>query len=240
MNDYISILSVILFALALIFTFILLLPYEKKEKTTHELISGMTLDAVFIAIILIMTFVPNMGYIAITPFVSLTLLHLPVLLGAALGGWKKGLMLGLVFGLSSYMQALSSAGFNALFAYPWVAIPPRMIFGLVAGIVLSLIGKVSKKGMTGLYLGIACALLTALHTALVFFDLYIFYPDTIAGLFSSTSPIATGTTLTFLLVIAFGMLGEMAVAAIIVPPLTLASRKVLPRLGQHRRTRSIR
>ena len=237
MTDPIRILSVILFALTLFLTFLLLRPYEKEEKTTHEIVSGMTLDAVFVALILLMTFVPSLGYIPVTPFVSLTLLHIPVLLGAAIGGWKKGLMLGFIFGVSSYMQALSSAGFNALFAYPWVAIPPRVVFGLVAGLVFSLLGKTFKKKTFGLYLALACALLTMLHTGLVFLDLYVFYPDTIAGLFSSQSPVALGTALTFTFVILLGMAGEMAVAAIIVPPLYIASRKVLPRLGKARRLR---
>lgn len=233
--DYVSIVSVVIFALLLLATFLLANPLEKKEKTTHEIVSGMTLDAVFIAIILLMTFVPSLGYIPVTPFVSLTLLHVPVLLGAALGGWKKGLMLGLIFGISSYMQALSSAGFNALFAYPWVAIPPRVLFGLCAGIVFSLLGKASKKKAFGLYLALACALLTMLHTGLVFLDLYVFYPDTITGLFSSSNPVAVGTTLTFTLVILLGMLGEMAVAAIIVPPLRMVAYKVLPRFSKKNR-----
>ncbi|MBE6127471.1 MAG: hypothetical protein E7182_05805 [Erysipelotrichaceae bacterium] len=77
MTDPIRILSVVLFALTLFLTFLLLHPYEKEEKTTHEIVSGMTLDAVFVALILLMTFVPSLGYIPVTPFVSLTLLHIP-------------------------------------------------------------------------------------------------------------------------------------------------------------------
>ena len=236
MNDYISILSVILFAVVLLASLIFFGRLNAKEKDPHETIRGMTLDAVFIAIVMIMTFVPNLGYIAVTPFVSLTLLHIPALLAASIGGWKKGLLVGFIFGLSSYMQALSSAGFNALFAYPWVAIPPRALFGLVAGIVFSLLGKISKSKVFGLYLALACAVLTALHTGLVFLDLYAFYPSTIAGLFGSGNPIAEGTTLTFTLVIALGMLGEMAIAALIVPPLHLVSTKVLSAGKRKRRS----
>lgn len=47
-----------------------------------------------------------------------------------------------------------------------------------------------------------------LHTGLVFLDLYVFYPDTITGLFSSTSPVAVGTVLTFTFVILLGMAGK--------------------------------
>lgn len=234
MTNYIPIVAFVLFWIALLLTSFLYHSAHDEKKTSHEIISNMTLDAFFIAIIALMTFVPNMGYLAVTPFVSLTLLHLPVLLGAAIGGWKKGLLLGLVFGVSSYVQALSSTGFNALFAYPWVAIPPRMLFGLLAGIVFSLLGTISKKRLIGLYLGLACALLTAIHTGLVFLDLYIFYPDTISGLFSSSSPIALGTALTFTSVIGLGVLGEMGVAAVIVPPLYLASCKVLPRFKKRK------
>ena len=238
MNDYGAITTVIIFAVLLLCNAGLARVTYPKEKSRHEIISSMTLDAVFIAIILLMTFVPYLGYIAVTPFVSLTLLHIPVLLGAALGGWKKGLLLGFIFGLSSYMQALSSSGFNALFAYPWVAIPPRAIFGLVAGVVFSFIGKVSNRGAKSIYLAVACAGLTALHTGLVFLDLYLCYPDTVAGLFGSANPVAVGTTLTFTLVILLGMLGEMAVAALIIPPLYLATTKVLPRFRKSRRVHS--
>lgn len=236
MNDYQSIVGVVIFAVLILVTFELYGAFNRKEKDVHEIIATMTLDAVFLAIIMVMTFVPSLGFIAVTPLISLTLLHLPVLLGAAIGGMKKGLMLGFVFGLASYVQALSSASpFNALFAYPWVAIPPRALFGLLAGLVFSLIGKVSKKKTVGLYYGLACAGLTALHTCLVFLDLYIFYPEYIGGLLSSQNPVAAGTALTFTLVIVIGMLGEMAVAGLIVPPLYLVSRAVLPSQRKKRR-----
>ncbi len=235
MSDYVSILAVALFAIALLGTLFLSHSFQREERSAHDDIADLTLNAVFIAIIMIMTFVPNMGFLAITPFVSLTLLHLPVLLGAMLGGWKKGAILGFVFGLASYMQALSSSGFNALFAYPWVAIPPRLLFGLFSGIVFSLIGKFAKSKRKGIYLAVACAVLTAVHTGLVFLDLYVCYPDTIVGLFSSSSPAAAGTALTFTLIIVFGMLGEMALAAFVVPPLYFAVTKVMPRLGKKKK-----
>ena len=75
-------------------------------------------------------------------------------------------------------------------------------------------------------------MLTFLHTALVFLDLYIFFPDTVGGLLTSSSPVATGTALTFFAIIGFGALGEMALAGIIVPSLGLVLDKVMPRLGK--------
>lgn len=232
MNNALSIVGLVGMALVLILFSSFLKTTGEQKYNPHERILSMTFDAFFIAVLLLMTFVPNLGFIAVTPFISFTLMHLPVLLGAALGGPKKGILYGFVFGVASYIQALSSAGFNALFAFPWVAIPPRLLFGLAAGLVFGFVGKVSQTKTRGLYLTLGSALLTFLHTGLVFLDLYIFYPAEITGLFSSTSPVAAGTGLTFLLIIVIGMLGEMAIAALVIPPLYLATSKVRQRFKQ--------
>ena len=229
---FFGIMGLILIVLALLFSVLLMDSFYGKKKDAAETIRSMVIDAMFIAIILIMTFVPNVGYITITPLISFTLLHLPVLLGAGLFGWKKGFFLGFIFGCSSYIQAATGgvAGLNLLFAYPWVAIPPRAIFGLLAGIAFSLIRKLHKGGIKGLYLGLAAALLTLLHTVLVFGDLLIFFPEQVGGLLTSSTPLAEGTALTFFLVIVIGMAGEMALSAFLIPPLTLAIVKAAPRL----------
>ena len=196
--------------------------FEPGKKDVRSKIASMAVDAFFIAL-LMLTFVPSLGFIAVTPAISLTLLHLPVLLGAALFGPKKGLLYGFVFGLSSYVQALSSPGFNALFAYPWVAIPPRMLFGFIAGIVFSFIGKLNKTGIKAVYLASASFLLTYLHTLLVFGDLLIFHYETVSALLFSQEAIAA--SLTFFAIIAIGASGEATLAAIITPSLYGATQK---------------
>lgn len=191
-----------------------------EKEDSRSKVASMAVDAFFIAIIMLMTFVPSLGYIAVTPFLSFTLLHLPVLLGAALFGPRKGLLYGFVFGLSSYIQAMTSTGFNALFAFPWVAIPPRMLFGLLAGIVFSFIGKLSKGGKKGLYLALASFLLTVGHTLLVFGDLLIFHYETVSALLFNGERIAAAFT--FSAIIGLGMLGEATLAAILTPTLEKA------------------
>lgn len=202
--------------------------YPKKEKDPHARVTSMTVDAFFIAILLAMAFVPSLGYIAVTPFLSFTLMHLPVLLGAALFGWKKGLLYGLIFGISSYVNALTGTGFNALFAFPWVAIPPRVAFGLISGILFSLIGKLNKKGVKGIYLSLVCFFMTILHTILVFLDLFLFHYETVSSLFFSSQAIAA--SFTFAAILGLGMLGEAILAAVIIPPLHLALTKAAPRI----------
>ena len=78
------------------------------EDKRRMRIRSMTFDAVIIALLFAMSFIPYVGFINVGPF-SLTLLHLPVLLGASLFGWKKGLLYGMVFGLLSWFRALYAA-----------------------------------------------------------------------------------------------------------------------------------
>ena len=55
MSDYVSILAVAFFAAALLLTMLLRRANEHREKGTHEAIADMTLNAVFIAIIMIIS-----------------------------------------------------------------------------------------------------------------------------------------------------------------------------------------
>lgn len=237
MNNALAITGLCLLCLLLLGSLWLYVRFFPSSKDAHERTASLSFDAAIVAIILIMTFVPNMGFIFVTPFISFTLLHLPVLLGAALFGWKKGLLYGLVFGICSYVQALlQGAGFNLLFAYPWTAIPPRAVFGLLAGLAFSFIRKLHNNLAKSLYLGLGSAVLTAIHTGLVFLTLYAFFPAEVSGLLGSSDPLAEGTGLTFLLAILLGMVGEMGLAAVLVPSLYLAITKAVPSLGKkHRR-----
>ena len=201
-----------------------------KQKDRRVVIRSITADAMVMAIILLMTFVPTLGFIQVTPLISFTLVHLPVLLGAAIGGWKKGLLFGFVFGVSSYINAFGTTGLNLLFAQPWIAIPPRVLFGLFAGIAFSLLGKLSKWHSKVLYLALVAGLCTVIHTVLVFANLAIYYPDVIVGYFTSSDPVAAGTSLTFTVIIAIGMAGETAIAALLIPPVVAALQKAVPSL----------
>ena len=226
--------SVILIIAVLILVMVYKDTYPKNKKddqVASEKVASMSVDAFFLAILLVMAFTP-IGYITVVPGLSLTLMHLPVLLGAALFGWKKGLLYGLVFGLTSYVNALMNpVGLNAMFAFFWVAIPPRVLFGLLSGIVFSLIGKLHKKGAKAIYLPLVCFLLTVAHTVLVFTDLFLFHGEEVSALFFSSQTYGIGFT--FAGIIGLGMLGEGAIAAVIIAPLSTAINKAAPRFIVH-------
>lgn len=175
-------------------------------------------DAMFLAIIAVMTFVPYVGYIQIG-LISFTLIHLPVLIGAALFGWKRGLMYGIFFGLGSLIKATTYPGtIDFLFVNPLISVLPRAVFGLVAGLAFSLARKLPKIYLKGGFIAVLSFLLTALHTFLVLTMLVIVYrPELEVFLNSSVTwvGLAVGGLITT------GALIEAAIAAIITPTVVL-------------------
>jgi uncharacterized membrane protein len=200
----------------------------RQTHPDHERAKDITIDAMFIAIILLMGLVPQLGYIQILPWLSLTLMHLPVLIGAYLYGWKKGALYGFFFGVTSWIVAStrSTGALDLLFIYPWISVLPRLVFGAVSGLLFQLMRKTPKIYSSGVAVGGLSFFLTCLHTVLVFADLYAFYPQMIGSYFRSGDSLTSGILITFLTAVALGMAGEASIAAIAVPVTGKALRKV--------------
>lgn len=203
------------------------------ESQKRDTIVSMAHDALIIGIIALMGFVPSIGYIAVVPgVISLTLVHIPVLLGAYLFGWKRGLFYGIAFGITSWIQAsMNPTGLNFFFIYPWVSVLPRAIFGFSAGLLFELLRKKTRIWRRPIIIGVLSFLLSAWHTALVISSLFLFFGADLMALASSFGgSTAFGVTLTFFGILILGALGEAIVAAIAIPPLAkgveLANRKV--------------
>ncbi len=98
----------------------------------NQRVKEMTTLAMFIAIIAVMSFVPQLGFISLGFGLAVTLIHVPVLIGGAYGGKRMAIALGFVFGLSSFIQAFprGGEGFNFLFQLPHISILPRVLFGI--------------------------------------------------------------------------------------------------------------
>lgn len=84
------------------------------------------------AMIIIMTYIPNLGYIQ-TGFFSITIIHIPVLIGSILVGPLGGAVLGATWGITSWHYATTlGTPEAALFVNPLVSILPRILVGLIA------------------------------------------------------------------------------------------------------------
>jgi uncharacterized membrane protein len=93
------------------------------KLTTRQLAISGLLGA--IAIILGVT---GLGFIPVpTPAGHATIMHIPVILGGILEGPIVGALVGLIFGVYSFLNAT-----NPIFANPLIAILPRIFIGVVA------------------------------------------------------------------------------------------------------------
>ena len=98
----------------------------------------LTATALMLALTLILGLTP-LGFLPL-PFLSIdvTLMCLPVIIGAVLLGWRSGLLLGLTFALTSLYKAFTAPSplVAALMSHPLALYPsiflPRLLVPLVA------------------------------------------------------------------------------------------------------------
>ncbi len=104
--------------------------------------------ALFTAIILLMAFTP-LGYIR-TPGLEITLIVVPVTVGAIILGPAAGAILGGVFGLTSFIQCFGMSPFGAtllsisLVSTFIVCMVPRILMGWLAGLIFKAMKKWDK------------------------------------------------------------------------------------------------
>lgn len=114
--------------------------------------------ALLAAIMIVMAFTP-LGYIPL-PFMNATTMHIPVIVGACLLGPKAGGVLGGLFGITSVVKAtiqpkITSFVFTPFYSFSpefsgnWmsliVAILPRILIGVVAGLVFQGLVKLIRN-----------------------------------------------------------------------------------------------
>ena len=121
----------------------------------------MTLTAIFATLIILMTFTP-LGYIPIGP-VKMTLLTLPVAIGSIVLGTRSSLILGTLFGLTSFytcfgMDAFGNAllGINPFFTFI-MCVVPRVLCGLLPALIYKAVSKNgTKRTLFAIPLSAAC------------------------------------------------------------------------------------
>lgn len=189
----------------------------------NEKIRKITVDAMFLAIMTIMTFVPYIGFIPLGA-ISITLMHVIVLVGAAYGGTLRGLLYGFFFGILSLLKAvISPAGIlDPYFVNPLVSVLPRMIFGLLAGITFDLLFKLKSNTAKALLMPISSFVLTMIHSVITL---------TMLGLFTGSSIEMDGQTISYWAGIMGATLStssllEAALAFVMVLPVSIA---IVPR-----------
>ena len=150
---------------------------KTKRLVTISLLSGISF---------VLGFTP-LGFIPIPP-ANATTMHIPVIIGAILEGPIAGMVIGLIFGVSSIIQALLRPNILSFaFVNPLVSVLPRILIGLVSyysyRLVFELFSsnkeKVSKW-RDSVSVGVSAALGTLTNTVGVLGMMYLLFADRIA------------------------------------------------------------
>ena len=97
----------------------------KRQRTFQ-----MVLSAMFIAIIILQSFVPFLGNIPIVAL-NITIIHITVIVGGIVLGPRAGFLFGFTWGVCSLILAYTSANILSfmIFTNPLISILPRLLMG---------------------------------------------------------------------------------------------------------------
>lgn len=195
----------------------------RKRKTLF-----LAQNAILTSLIVLMAFTP-IGYLPIGP-VKMTFIMVPVAVGAITLGEKSGAFLGLVFGITSFIQCFGLDLFGTtLFSinpvYTFImCIVPRVLMGYLCGVIYKFIARKKKK----FALVFASFMAPVLNTTFFMSLLMLFFgeSDYIMG-------IRNGAELLPFLVAFVGLNGvmEIVTTTVVAPPVASAVKKAVKKFN---------
>ena len=174
--------------------------------------------ALFLAIIAAMSFVPYTGYITYG-LVSITTLHVPVLIAIIMLGTRDGFIVATAFGLLSMLRAYTSGTLEAvIFMNPLISVAPRMLMGICTGLAAAYLRERMKNRYV--FYTVVALLGTLLNTVFVLSAIALFAGDFII-------PLGETLRLIFTIIISVNGMLEIGMAVVLVPPVCRALAKVV-------------
>lgn len=155
-----------------------------RSKKTSDMVKM----ALFIALIILLSVTP-LGYIPLGA-INATTIQMPVIIGAVLFGWKKGAVLGGVFGLTSLIRNTVQPNLTSFVFSPFVpvfgeesgslwaiiiSLVPRIMIGVSAALVFALFTKFKVNKTIASAAAGFCGSLT--NTVLVMGGIYLFFGE---------------------------------------------------------------
>lgn len=185
----------------------------------------MTLTAMFCALIIALTFIPYTGYI-VYGLLSITTIHVVVILGAVMLGPWRGAILGGVWGITCLIYALMNGTADAaIFLDPRISVIPRLLVGFAAGWYYrgfhKLFSKLKKDVNSTLAAACTGVCGTLTNTILVLTAISLF----------GTGVATLGSTITTILKTALALNGvvELVLAVVLVPAVSLPLFRLMKR-----------
>lgn len=196
---------------------------SKNKKMSKQNILMLTENAMLAAIIVLMAFTP-IGYLQVG-IVKMTFIMIPVAVGAITLGEKSGAFLGLVFGITSFVQCFGLDFFgttlmsiNPIFTFI-MCIIPRVLMGYLCGLIYKALAKVKK----GIAVVVASLSAPVINTVFFMGMLILFF-----GKSDYIMSMREGTENLWAFLVAFvGLNGimEIVTTLVIAPPVAVAVEK---------------
>ena len=197
-----------------------------SQNKTNQLVKL----SVFVALVIIQSWVPMLGNIP-TPVLSITYIHVTVILATLWLGWKEGVLVGTAWGLNSWIRALTApvSPINAqVLSDVMVSVLPRMLMPLIlAGLIVVFKSWSKNPRLVGAMAGFSGSFL---NTFLVLGAIVLFKQEvymTIKGVDQ------TGLWQLLGGIIATNGILEAFVAAILTPIFYQVTLQLAKRQGQH-------
>lgn len=197
-----------------------------RRKETARL----TITAVFVALLLLQTFVPNIGYIRIIPALpAITTIPLTIAIYSSLMGSKAGLGFGLFWGITRLFVAYTQPGDIVsllIFQNPVISLVPSIIAGWLPGLIVKVI---KRKDIGFIFAGLVASLT---NTFLVILLTSLFFMNNATVLTSHLGNNTGSNTLFIILAAALGLNGilEAIFTGIVTPIVAIPLRKAFVRL----------
>lgn len=190
-----------------------------KNKTR---LRGLVVIGMLFSVILIL-YISGFGFIKIG-IAEVTMLHIPVLIGAIIEGPVVGTVLGLLFGLLSLWESYAKPGLlSPIFQNPIVSVIPRVLIGLSTYYSFYLLMKITKRNLSFSTL-MASLVGTLTNTVLVLSLMYFMYsPFIVENL--STEAVYTSKAI-LLGIAASNAPSEVIVSCLVTLPVVIAVSKV--------------
>ena len=152
----------------------------KRQRTFQ-----MVLSAMFIAIIILQSFVPFLGNLPLV-VLDITIIHITVIVGGIVLGPQAGFLLGFTLGMCSFFRAFTSGSPISLliFTNPLISVLPRLVMG---GLVALFYHKTTKLiASDQLRMSVAGFLGSIMNTVLVLSSIYLLMGNQYAELTGKT------------------------------------------------------
>lgn len=133
------------------------------------------ITGVLIALTVLLSLTP-LGFIPVpTAAGSATILHIPAVIGGILEGPIVGLVIGLSFGITSFLHATLP-----FFKNPVVAIVPRMLIGVIAYLAYTGMNRLLRNRASVISVVVAAVLGSATNTIGVLWLIHVYFHWTLA------------------------------------------------------------